>query len=72
VIEYYTPGIRAHAVGASRVTVPKRGRVFLLASFLDTGGVAGEVGSARYVLAHSRLHLASSDHLEKIYAWEYR
>jgi hypothetical protein len=72
VIEYYTPGIRSHAVGTGRVTVPKHGRVFLLASFLDTGGVAGEVGSARYVLAHSRLHLASSDHLEKIYVWEYR
>jgi 4-amino-4-deoxy-L-arabinose transferase-like glycosyltransferase len=72
VIEYYTPGLRTQAVGTRRVTVPKHGRVFLLASFLDTAGVAGEVGGARYQLVHSHLRPVSTDHLEKIYVWEYR
>jgi hypothetical protein len=46
--------------------------VFLLASFLDQPGIAGEVGGARYALAHSRMRLVHTDHLEKIYLWEYR
>jgi Dolichyl-phosphate-mannose-protein mannosyltransferase len=72
VIEYYTPGIRSEVVGAHRVTLPRHGKVFLLASFLDQPGIAGYVGGARYQLAQSRLHLANTDHLEKIYLWEYR
>jgi hypothetical protein len=72
VIEYYAPGIRSQVIGAHRITVPRHGRVFLLASFLDQPGIAGDVGGARYVLAHSRARLVSSDHLEKIYLWEYR
>jgi 4-amino-4-deoxy-L-arabinose transferase-like glycosyltransferase len=72
VIAYYTPGVRSQVVGARHIAVPKHGRVFLLASFLDQPGIAGNVGGARYVLAHSRKHLAATDHLEKIYLWEYR
>jgi hypothetical protein len=72
VIEYYAPGIRARVIGARRITIPHHGRVFVLASFLDQPGIAGYVGGARYALAHSRVRLVSSDHLEKIYLWEYR
>jgi hypothetical protein len=72
VIEYYAPGIRSQVIGSRRLTVPRHGRVFLLASFLDQPGIAGNVGGARYVLAHSRLRQVSTDHLEKIYLWEYR
>ncbi len=72
VIEYYAPGIRAKVVGSRRPSLPRHGRVFLLASFLDQPGVAGEVGGARYALQHSRMHLIHTDHLEKIYLWEYR
>jgi uncharacterized membrane protein len=72
VIEYYAPGIRSRGIGAHRVSVPRHGRVFVLASFLDQPGVAAEIGGARYALAHSRARLVSSDHLEKIYLWEYR
>jgi hypothetical protein len=72
VIEYYAPGVRSKVIGPGRTSVPRRGKVFLLASFLDQPGIAGEVGSARYALGHSRLHLVGTDHLEKIYLWEYR
>jgi 4-amino-4-deoxy-L-arabinose transferase-like glycosyltransferase len=72
VIEYYAPGIRAEVVGSHMPTLPRHGRVFLLASFLDQPGIPGEVGSARYALDHSRMHLVHTDHLEKIYLWEYR
>jgi hypothetical protein len=72
VIEYYAPGIRSRVVGSQTPSLPKHGRVFLLASFLDQPGVAGEIGGARYALQHSRMHLIGTDHLEKIYLWEYR
>ena len=72
VIEYYAPGIRGKVVGSHTPSLPRHGRVFLLASFLDQPGVAGEVGGARYALQHSRMHLIHTDHLEKIYLWEYR
>jgi hypothetical protein len=72
VIEYYTPKLRAQEVGPGKVKLPKHGTVFLLASFLDQPGIAGEVGAARYALQHSRMRLVRTDHLEKIYLWEYR
>ncbi len=72
VIEYYAPGVRARVVGPHTPAVPRHGNVFLLASFLDQPGIPGDVGGARYALAHSRLRLVSTDHLEKIYLWEYR
>jgi hypothetical protein len=72
VIEYYAPGVRSEIVGSHAPTLPRRGRVFLLASFLDQPGIAGDVGEARYALAHSRMRLVHTDHLEKIYLWEYR
>lgn len=72
VIEYYTPGIRSEVIGSRTLTVPRHGKVFLLASFLDQPGIAGNVAGARYALAHSRLRQVSTDHLEKIYLWEYR
>ena len=34
-IEYYTPGIRAEVIGSRGLAVPRHGKVFLLASFLD-------------------------------------
>jgi len=72
VIEYYTPRIHAQVVGTGKLQLPTHGRVFLLASFLDQPGIAGEVGAARYGLEHSRLRLVRTDHLSKIYLWEYR
>jgi Dolichyl-phosphate-mannose-protein mannosyltransferase len=72
VIEYYTPRVRAEVVGSHLPALPRHGGVFLLASFLDQPGIAGEVGSARYQLAHSHLRLVHTEHLEKIYLWEYR
>jgi uncharacterized membrane protein len=72
VTEYYTPKIHAEAVGANNPKLPTHGKVFLLASFLDQPGIAGEVGAARYELKHSRMRLVHTDHLEKIYLWEYR
>jgi uncharacterized membrane protein len=72
VIGYYTPGIRADLIGRGRPALPKRGRVFLLASFLDQPGVAGEVGTARFALTHSGRRLVGTHRLEKIFVWEYR
>ena len=72
VIEYYTPGVRAEVIGSHPAALPRSGGVFVLASFLDQPGVAGEVGGARYQLAHSHLRLVHTQHLEKIYLWEYR
>src|SRR5437588_3833859 len=72
VIDYYTPGTRTEVVGSRPPAVPRHGRVFLLASFLDQPGIPGEVGGARYALAHAGLRPVATDHLEKIYLWEYR
>ena len=72
VIEYYDPHVRSKVVGPHRVVLPRHGGVFLLASFLDQPGIAGYVGGARYALAHAHMHLVATDHLEKIYLWEYR
>jgi 4-amino-4-deoxy-L-arabinose transferase-like glycosyltransferase len=72
VVAYYAPGIHSEIVGSHTPTLPKHGRVFLLASFLDQPGIASDVGGARYALQHSRMHLVHTDHLEKIYLWEYR
>jgi uncharacterized membrane protein len=71
VIEYYTPQLHAVVVRAGRPSLPARGRVFLMASFLDQPGVAGDVGAARYALDHSRRRLIATTKLEKIYVWEY-
>ena len=72
VVEYYTPKVRAEVIGTSKPTIPSHGKVFLLASFLDQPGIPSEVGGARYALEHSRLHLVRTDHLAKIYLWEYK
>jgi hypothetical protein len=72
VLQYYAPGVRSKVVGSRAPALPRSGRVFLLASFLDQPGIAGDVGSARYALAHSHMRLVHTDHLEKIYLWEYR
>jgi 4-amino-4-deoxy-L-arabinose transferase-like glycosyltransferase len=72
VIQYYTPKVRAEVVTTGRPRIPTHGKVFFLASFLDQPGIAGEVGLAKYALDHSRLHLVHTDHLAKIYLWEYR
>ena len=71
VVQYYTPKVRSEVV-AGKPRIPSHGKVFLLASFLDQPGIAGEVGAVRYALDHSRLHLVHTDDLAKIYLWEYR
>jgi uncharacterized membrane protein len=71
VIEYYAPRLNARPLRTGNPTVPGRGRVFLLASFLDMPGVAGQVGSAEVALRRGR-RLAGTDHREKIAMWEFR
>src|SRR5205807_4408039 len=53
VIEYYTPGINARALGPRKPALPHHGRVFLLASFLDQPGVPAAVGTAKYTIEHA-------------------
>ena len=72
VIDYYTPGVRPQLIGSGKPRIPPSGKVFLLGSFLDQPSVASDIGTARYTLGHSRLHLVATRHLEKIYVWEYR
>jgi uncharacterized membrane protein len=72
VIGYYTPGVHTEIVGTTTPTLPTHGKVFLLASFLDQPGIASDVGGARYALQHSHRRLVHTDHLAKIYLWEYK
>jgi 4-amino-4-deoxy-L-arabinose transferase-like glycosyltransferase len=72
VIEYYAPGVHTQLLGPGKPKLPQHGRVFVLASFLDQPGMAAQVGAAKYTLDHSRRRLTFTDHLEKIYVWEYR
>ena len=72
VVEYYTPKVRSEVVASTKPRIPKHGTVFLLASFLDQPGIPGDVGSARYELDNSHRHLVRTDHLAKIYLWEYQ
>jgi 4-amino-4-deoxy-L-arabinose transferase-like glycosyltransferase len=72
VIEYYAPGVHSQVLRSGQPQLPRHGKVFVLASFLDQPGMASEVGAAKYTLDHSRLHLAYTNHLEKISVWEYR
>ncbi len=72
VVQYYTPKVHAEVVSPGKPRIPSHGKVFLLVSFLDQPGIAGEVGAVRYALDQSRLHLVQTDHLAKIYLWEYR
>jgi hypothetical protein len=63
--------LRAQPLHGAVPTVPGRGGVFLLASFLDQPGVAGTVGSAEVTLRQGR-RLVATNHREKIDIWEYR
>jgi 4-amino-4-deoxy-L-arabinose transferase-like glycosyltransferase len=73
VISYYTPNLHAHVLAGPNPSVPGRGGVFLLASFLEAPGKAAMVGSASYALAHDGRHrLVATNTREKIYIWEYR
>jgi hypothetical protein len=72
VIDYYTPGIHAVALGPGKPKLPRHGHIYLLASFLDQPGVPGAVGTAKYTIAHAGMKLVSTQTLEKIYVWEYR
>jgi uncharacterized membrane protein len=72
VVEYYAPKVRSQIVASTKPQIPKHGKVFLLASFLDQPGIAGQVGAAKYELDHSGRHLVHTDHMAKIYLWEYR
>jgi uncharacterized membrane protein len=72
VIEYYAPHLRAVAARGPHPYVPPTGGVYLLSSFLDQPGVAGEVGTAQYALSHSGRHLVAIHRLTKINIWEYR
>ena len=72
VIEYYTPGIHAVALGPGKPNLPRHRPVYLLASFLDQPGVPGEVGTAKYTIEHAGMKLVRTQTLEKIYVWEYR
>jgi hypothetical protein len=72
VIRYYTPQLHTQVLRSGKPTLPRHGRIFLLASFLDQAGVPQAVGTAKYALAQAHRRLIATDTLEKIYVWEYR
>ncbi|MGZ4235806.1 MAG: glycosyltransferase family 39 protein [Solirubrobacteraceae bacterium] len=72
VIEYYSPHVRAVALGAHKPQIPAHGQVFVLGSFFDQPGFASEVGNARAAVKQAHRRLVGTQKLEKVYMWEYR
>jgi hypothetical protein len=70
VIEYYSPHVHSEAAGSGRL--PTHGRVFLLASFLNQPGVAGQVGATENQLISARGRPVRRKALEQIYLWRFR
>jgi uncharacterized membrane protein len=69
VIAYYAPGVEAVAL-EDRPTAAARGRVFLLASFLDNEALHADVGAARARL-QQRGRLLDREQRQQIWIWEY-
>lgn len=72
VIAYYAPQLHARVLRTGAPAVPARGRVFLLASFLEDPRTASIVGSARHELAHGPRRLVASYPREKIDLYEFQ
>jgi hypothetical protein len=72
VVEYYAPGIHAEPLSdAQGDPMPREGRVFVLASFLDDQTVAQQVGTTRSLLAQSHRRLIDTDNRKRIHIWEF-
>ncbi|MCW3064408.1 MAG: hypothetical protein JWN32_1580, partial [Solirubrobacterales bacterium] len=70
VIQYYAPHVRARPLGPS-TPVPRHGRVFVLASFLDVPGTAAATGNQVAKLRRQR-GLVGSFRVPQIRVWEFR
>jgi uncharacterized membrane protein len=71
VVDYYSPGIPAESLSqAQKKGMPGDGRVFLLGSFLDYGGISEQVGTARSELDGSR-QLVDTINRKRIHIWVY-
>jgi hypothetical protein len=72
VVGYYSPGVRTEPLSEAQAHgVPRSGHVFLLASFLDDGGIAAQVGSGRYALGQPPHRLLRTINRKRIHIWEY-
>jgi hypothetical protein len=72
VVGYYSPGVRTEALSeAVSHGMPRSGRVFVLASFLEDPGIAAQVGTGRYDLAQKPHRLIRTFKRERIRIWEY-
>jgi uncharacterized membrane protein len=71
VVSYYSPGIPAEPLTRTQKEgMPDGGRVFLLASFLDDGGVSSAVGTAKYDLGQAH-KLVDTINRKRIHIWVY-
>ena len=72
VVGYYSPGVRTEPLSDAAVHgMPKRGHVFLLASFLDDPGISAQVGTGRYDLGRKPHRLIRTITRDRIRIWEY-
>jgi uncharacterized membrane protein len=72
VVGYYSPGVRTQALSdAEAHGMPQRGRVFLLASFLEDPGIAARVGTGRHELDREPNELIRTIKRDRIRIWEY-
>ena len=72
VVGYYSPGVRTEALSEAEAHgMPRQGRVFLLASFLDDPGIAAQVGTGRSELDQQKHNLIRGFKRKEIRIWEY-
>jgi uncharacterized membrane protein len=72
VVGYYSPGVRTEALSdAEAHGMPRSGHVFVLASFLEDPGIAGQVGTGRYELGQKPHRLIRTIKRDRIRIWEY-
>jgi uncharacterized membrane protein len=72
VVGYYSPGVRTEALSdAEAHGMPRTGRIFVLASFLEDQGIAAQVGTGRYDLGRQPHKLIRTITRDRIRIWEY-
>jgi uncharacterized membrane protein len=72
VVGYYSPGVRTQALSEAQAHgMPRTGRVFLLASFLDDPRIAEQVGGGRSELDRQSHELIRTIKRDRIRIWEY-
>jgi uncharacterized membrane protein len=72
VVGYYSPGVRTEPLSrAVKHGMPKRGHIFVLASFLDDPGIAAQVGTGRSELGQGSQRVLRRIDRERIRIWEY-